>query len=405
MTTDIKIKLPENWANPRVLIWARQRLNLSYEDVGKKLDVLPARIADWETNKEKPTLSELENLADIYDCPVGYFFLDSPPVEKVELDYRGLKTERVKSLSYESQLSLREFLSLTDYITQLEASLKIQRTFSIEKVAINEPIIFVAKRERERFGVTQEIRATWQSPNDAFEFWRNAIEARGVFVISLKLNPQEIRGASRWDANHPPAILVNRADMESATGRCFTLLHEWSHLLVNQPGLVCDFHGQPHTATIEHFANRFAAEVLVPHDDFEQFLKNENLFEKRTRWGDEKIRHIGQHFQVSKDVIAIKLEENNLADKGFYQEKLNVWYRNKPFFRISEKTKRTPGSNQAKIRLTEIGMPTARLISSAYDNNLIPELELAHLLKMKVEKAEGFVSWVKEGAPEYRVSQ
>lgn len=398
MTTVTEVKLPEKWSNPRILEWARVRMGLGYEAVGKKLDVPTERIINWERNSETPTLSDLEKLADIYDCPVGYFFLNSPPEEKLELDCRGLKSERAESLSYESHLSLSEFVTLTDYVANLIGSMKIPNRVSIGEASLDMPIESIASREREIFGFTPELRARWGTANEAYEFWKSVIEARGVFVIALKLNPQEIRGASRWDANYPPAILVNRSDMESATGRCFTLLHEWAHLMLKKPGLVCDFHGQSHTSSIENFANRFAAEVLVPKSEFKQYLIHENMFEKRNRWGDDKIINISRHFWVSKDVIAIMIEESDLAYAGFYRDKLNMWYARKPFFRHSERTRR--GNTKIKRRLAEIGMPMAKIISSAYDSSLIPELELAHLLKMKVENAEGFVSWVKEGAKE-----
>jgi len=182
--------------------------------------------------------------------------------------------------------------------------------------------------------------------------------------------------------------------MEAATGRSFTLLHEWAHLLIKHPGLVCDFRGQAKGANIERFANKFAAEILVPRMEFESYLKQKDLFVKRSRWGDALIDEIRRDFKVSRDVIAILLEEMGLANRGFYRDKRASWDLRKPFFRGFTGSRR--GRTKAAIRLSEIGRPVANLMSVAYENGAISKLNLAEILDMKVEQAERFVSWVRE---------
>jgi len=394
MVTDTHVQLPEKWANPEILNWARNRMGLKPEQVESLAGIAAEQIIEWEHAKAAPTLSDLQSLAEVYDCPVGYFFLDSPPEEKQPLDFRGLTAEKVEALSYETHVHLNEFLNLTDYLSSLVEEMKLPHKVHIDTVSIDEPVESVARREREKLGFTPEIRERWVTANDAFDFWRQAIESRGVFVISLKLKASEVRGASRWDSPHSPAILVNRVDMEAATGRSFTLLHEWAHLLIKHPGLVCDFRGQAKGANIERFANKFAAEILVPRMEFESYLKQKDLFVKRSRWGDALIDEIRRDFKVSRDVIAILLEEMGLANRGFYRDKRASWDLRKPFFRGFTGSRR--GRTKAAIRLSEIGRPVANLMSVAYENGAISKLNLAEILDMKVEQAERFVSWVRE---------
>jgi Zn-dependent peptidase ImmA (M78 family) len=394
MALDTHVELPKEWANPEILRWARTRIGLNPEEVESLADIRADRIRDWEHAREAPALSDLQNLAEIYDCPVGYFFLDSPPEEKQMLDFRGLMAEKVDALSYESHVHLSEFLRLTDYLASLLEDLNLPHKVDIDTVDIREPVESVASRERENFRFTPEMRQQWATANEAFGFWREAIESRGVFVIALKLKVHEVRGASRWESPRVPAILVNRNDMEAATGRTFTLLHEWAHLLVKQPGLVCDFRGQAKGAKLERFANQFAAEILVPKKEFQVYLKNRNLYQKRPRWGDALLDDIRQDFKVSRDVIAISLEETELAPKGFYRDKRASWDLRKPFFVGLKGTRRR--RTKSVIRLSEIGHPMANLLSVAYERGVIPKLHLAEILDMKVEQAEKFVSWVRE---------
>jgi Zn-dependent peptidase ImmA (M78 family) len=402
MAIDTHVQLPEKWANPEILRWARARMGLSPKQVESLAGIAAERITEWEHAREAPALSDLQNLAEIYDCPVGYFFLDAPPEEKQTLDFRGLTAEKIDTLSYETHVHLSEFLRLTDYLTSLVENLNLPHEVEINTADIDEPVESVTRRERERFGFTPETRERWASTNEAFDFWRESIESRGVFVIALKLKASEVRGASRWDSPRTPAILVNRMDMEAATGRCFTLLHEWAHLLIKRPGLVCDFRGQAKGANIERFANQFAAEILVPKNEFELYLKNRNLYTKRPRWGDTLIDEIRRDFRVSRDVIAILLEEMELAPRGFYRDKRASWDQRKPFFRGFTGARR--GRTKATRRLLEIGRPVADLISVGYDRGAISKLDLAGLLNMKVEQAERFVSWVRENPRGHEVT-
>lgn len=398
MEIEAQVYLPERWANPQILQWARQRIGLQPKNVESLTKISSDRIIRWEKSLESPSLDDLENLAEVYDCPVGYFFLDSPPEIKPTLDLRGLASEKTETLSYETHLSLSKFVHLTDYLASLSEKIGIEREIRIGAAHLRESVETIAQREREQFGFTPRIREGWASPDDAFDFWREAIEARGVFIIILKLNPGEVRGASRWTQHHTPAILVNRNDMEAATGRCFTLLHEWAHLLIKRAGLVCDFRGQEADVRIEHFANTFAAEMLVPRKEFEEVLKHENLFQQRPRWGDTSINRIRHHFWVSKDVIAILLEESGLAPPGFYHSKRAAWDRLKPFFKRPQGQPKGERRSQTKAvrRLMEIGLSMAKYVSTAYDRNAISKLDLADLLDMKIEQAEGFVSWVQK---------
>jgi Zn-dependent peptidase ImmA (M78 family) len=388
MVISSKINIPEKWANPEVLKWARLRMGLKPQDMEELEKIRAEDIIRWETGQSAPTLADLESLAESYKCPVGYFFLDTPPVEEKSLDLRGLNSRKMTSLSYATHSQLEEFLKLTDYIAELNEKTGKTQKPDIGEARLTDSIDSVAERERVSLGFTRDIRNLWNSEVDAFEFWKRAIENKGVYIIELKLDPGEVRGASRWDASHSPSILVNRQDNETATGRCFTLLHEWAHLLLKHPGLVCDFRGQEYNAGIEIFANKFAAAVLAPKNDLILELKEADIFEFRERWSDYAIDSIRRNFKVSKDVIAILLEELELAPKGFYWSKNASWETMRPFFR--GKSGVHPGQTKTMRKIREIGRPFANLVSEAYGRGVMSKLELADLLNMKVEQAEEF---------------
>ncbi len=394
MVIKTETKIPEKWANPEILKWARLRMGLKPQDVEELVKISADDITQWEKGISAPTLSDLESLAEVYMCPVGYFFLDSPPVEDSGLDLRGLHPDKTASLSYETHSQLEEFIRLSEYIESLTQKIgRVQRA-EIGQASITEPVEVIAERESRSFGFTPEIRDSWETADDAFEFWKSVAEKKGVYVITLKLETGEVRGASRWETGQPPTILINRQDIEAATGRCFTLLHEWAHLLIKHPGTVCDFRGQVNSFNIESYANRFAAEVLVPKTEFVDYLDQKDLNEFRLHWSDTALDEIRRKFKVSRDVISILLEEIDLAPQGFYRKKRAAWDNLKPFFRGRKGVHLGQTRNMRKLK--EIGLPFARLIAEAYGQGGMSKLEMAELLNMKVEQAEKFASCIQK---------
>lgn len=388
------IEPPRDWVNPRSLLICRERMNLNPQQI-EDLFAIPAdKIINWENSAEIPRLSDIERLADIYRCPAGYFFIDNPPAphDRVPVNYRGLSKGKIDKLSYKSRLKIEEFLSLTDLLSDITSELGTKQEVDIPIANLNDNIVGLAARELRAFGFTHFIRNGWESAEDAFNYWKQAIEKKGIYVISLRLEVSEVRGASRWDKESIPAILVNTNDAEAATGRTFTLVHEWAHLLLREPGIICDFIGSGEKAKVETFANKFAAEMLAPRIEIEQYLKAEGLYGFRDNWGDPTIVRIKDKFRVSRDVIAISLEDLGLAPAGFYQNKRIIWDERRLFYRPGKKSR--AGRTKISLRFKELGLPFSNLIAQAYESNYLQPVDLARLLSTKVERIPEFLNLV-----------
>jgi len=389
-----KYEPPNDWISAHSLYTCRQRMNLNPSQVENLTGISANQIIDWENSIGVPTLENLETLAKHYRCPVGYFFIDEPPALYTEaVNFRGLSKDKIESLSYTSRLRIDEFIILVETLADIVKELSIPNNPDISEAHLNDDIKGIVEKERKAFGFTSEIREQWITPNDAFDFWKNTIEARGVYVISLGLIVNEVRGASKWDNESPPAILVNKNDKESATGRTFTLLHEWAHLMLREPGIICDFIGFEEKAEIEHFANKFAAEMMVSKGELRQYLETKGLYKYKSRWGDVDIDTVKHHFKVSRDVIAISIENLKLAPNGFYMTKRAQWDKRKPYF--SGPPIHRLGKTKVRRRYQELGKPFSNIISDAYMNSSISMTSLSRILGMKVDKFPDFVNYVK----------
>jgi len=384
--------------NPSVLRWARERLNLSEEQVaalsanlGKHYtSVEPGELKQWEHGIGEPELESLETLAEIYVCPVGYFFLPNPPTEATQLNFRGVTAEKEDGLSGESRRTLRRFVDLAEWTVLLIEELGIDWSVEIGSKGVDGAHLAIT--ERQRLGFSPEVRSHWVSAAGAFDWWRGKIEAQGIFCFQMKLNPKEIRGASLWVDSQYPFLLVNHQDAEAAAGRTFTLLHEYAHLLTGGESLVCDFRGQAVTGGPEPSANQFAARMLLSYDELRERLAEMEAHRYRGSWNEQLLDEIRKPFFVSRDVVAIGLEDLDLAPKGFYRKKREQWDERRPGGRGGRG--RRPTDRERKLR--EIGFSLARLLTHRAAEEKASLADLSYVLEMKVEKVSDFLRWARD---------
>jgi len=64
-----------------LLRWARERAGLSRTTLGRRFP----KVVAWERRSAQPTLKQLEDFARASFTPVGFLFLDAPPVESVPI--------------------------------------------------------------------------------------------------------------------------------------------------------------------------------------------------------------------------------------------------------------------------------------------------------------------------------
>jgi Zn-dependent peptidase ImmA (M78 family) len=178
--------------------------------------------------------------------------------------------------------------------------------------------------------ICQKIRRLLQLPtNWAFEFHKvedalnhlvEIIEDLGVTVnlnslVGLnshrKISVNDCRGFALVD-DYAPFIFVNSKDAKSA--QVFTLIHEFSHLLL---GYTAGVGGEemPIVSSVESLCDSIAATLLVPQRLLqEEFAKNGANYEVLVK-----------RFKVSRYVIARRLVEIGLIDKEEMFRLYSAW--------------------------------------------------------------------------------
>ena len=388
------------WVNPRSLEEARERLGLAPRDVADQsrglgadyAGITEAAVVSWERGTAQPELRHLEALSEIYVCPVGWFFLPSIPSQPERLNHRGVA--RGAKIGGHGMQILSRFVELGEWAERIAIQTGQLKSPSLEHADLRADVESLAERERRRLGFDDGVRQQWLYNDDALNWWRRAIERLGVFCFVMRLPTSEVRGASFWGKHGAAFILVNSEDAEAATGRTFSLVHEYAHLILGE-GYVCDFRGSDGGKEVERFANVFAARMLVGPDELTRRLQELGIARWQERWGDATIDSIREPFRVSRDVVAIYLEELQFAPVGFYAEKRASWAKRRGFGRGGA---RAVGRTLAVQKLRMVGSRLAEVLSSREAEASLSPLDLAEMLEVKVERVPGILSAFKEAS-------
>jgi Zn-dependent peptidase ImmA (M78 family) len=302
-----------------VLRWARER-------AGRRASALPRRfpkLSQWESGDEQPTLKQLEAFAKATLTPLGYFFLQEPPEDRLPIpEYRTVADSGVRHPSPD--------LLETVYMMQLRQDW--MREFLLEEGQTPLPFVRSTQVDAEPTTIAGEIRdvlqldvgwarhqPTW---TDALGALREAVEGSGVLVVSngvvgnnthRKLDPGEFRGFVLVD-EYAPLVFVNAADGKAA--QMFTLAHEIAHLWLGQSAVFDLRDLQPASDIVEQACNRIAAEFLVGRSELLECWHE-------VQGEVEPIQALARRFKVSVLVVARRALDLRLMTKdeflGFYR--------------------------------------------------------------------------------------
>lgn len=309
---------------PSVLEWARARSGIG-DDVWEQR--FP-RYETWLAGEAAPTLKQLEDFARKTHTPVGFFFLEEPPIETVPIpDFRTVTDRPITASGAATSADLLDVIYACErrqewyrdnQILEGEPALPI-----VGAASTTDAVDEVANQMRAVLAWTTESRAACRTPDAALTWLRERAEAAGVLVMisgivgsntHRTLDPQEFRGFALVD-RVAAVVFVNGADSKAA--QVFTLAHELAHLWLGETAL-SDLDPQSiRTNSVERWCNQVAAELLVPMVEFR---------ERFDRGGDVRAQlgTLAEHFRVSTQVILGRIREAGALTWDEYLTELDV---------------------------------------------------------------------------------
>lgn len=302
--------------HPEMLRWACERSGHDVADIAKRIPQLSA----WVRRERRPTLKQLEKLANVTHTPLGYLFLPEPPEESLPVpDYRTVsgtaKAKPSPDLLDTLYTMQRRQAWLRESLVEHEAA---PLAFVESACPADDPVA-VGREMRRALTLDEGWAAGVRSWQDAVGELRRAIEHLGVMAVingvvgnntHRRLKVEEFRGFALTDP-FAPLIFVNGADAKSA--QMFTLAHELAHIWLGKQGVSGFDKLLPGGTEVEDWCNQAAAELLAPAEEI------------RLRWMEVKrlsnpFDSLARAFKVSPIVAARRALDLTLIDSGTFFE-------------------------------------------------------------------------------------
>ncbi len=363
------------YINHDILAWARKTINYDIDIAAKRIKVDVEKLLSWERGEDLPSISQLRRISTIYKRPVSIFFLSEVPAEDIVFtDYRKIHGENIYDNSPQLNIQIRQARYKRAMAIDLSELLSInipeigfklsQHIGNFDEVA-KEIRTFLNANIRDQIKVTDQY--------ESLKYWKKIIEDTGILVfhtsIHYPVDINEMRGIS-LNFRPFPIILLNSKD--APYGRIFTLLHELTHILLQDSGL-CDL-DEHNNNSVEVFCNKIAASILVPKDKFFEYAGPEN---ETKAWTEAEIDNLSKTFSVSKEVIVRRLLTFNKTTKEFYKEKRAEY--------LNKYLKPSGHPPVHRMAISTNGYKFTSMVMDAYSQHIISQSDIASYLGVKTK--------------------
>ena len=333
---------------PAIINWAMSQIDES--QLGIKL---LNNVKQWLDGTKTPTFKQIEDFSRKANIPLGYFFLQTPPVEKIELiEYRTIDSLELVNPSR----------NLIDTINEMERVQDWMKTYRQDTGFDVLPLVGSLKGQTEVSTIVAKIRSDldlekdWynrgKNATDSFNYLRNQLDKSGIIVMlngivgkntHRALSIDEFRAFAMVD-EWAPLIFINSADSQGA--KLFSLIHEIAHIWLGEDDLFNDRRNSHNVKPLEVLCNAVASELLVP---FELFIREWNNAEANDK--QEKISLLAKTFRCSESVIARKALDAKKISKKLYEDIVSEALE---AYKVLKETRESGGGdyyNTAKTRL------------------------------------------------------
>lgn len=283
-------------------------------------------LESWHQGKKEPTFNQIEKVSKATGIPLGYFFLQTPPVEDTSLvEFRTIDSIALDTPSRNLMDTMHDMERIQDWVRDYLISEGDSPLTFVGDLKSQPDSIMFAQHVREILDIKTDWYTSCKNPEESFSYIRTAMSNAGTIVMMSgivennthrPLDIDEFRAFAMVD-KYAPLIFINSND--STNGKLFSLLHEFAHICIGENSLFNDRYSNGiKVKKSETLCNAVAAEILVPHQAFIEAWKacedNNNHDCKET------IRQLSEKFKCGITVIARKAYDGNLISYNIYNE-------------------------------------------------------------------------------------
>lgn len=341
-----------------ILYWARQRAKMSIEQLAESIKVKVDKVQKWEDGEKKPTFTQAQKLAKVFQIPFGYLFLKNPPTETLAIpDLRTFDNRPISTISPNFRILLNNIEAKQEWYKEYILENDLGKKEFLEK--------FNLKSDKELLinDITinlnlQKYIAKGLNPKNFLEQLTEEIRNLDILVMKganvanatrKKLDLEEFRGFAIYDV-YAPLIFINTAD--SYTAQLFTLLHEVVHLWIGKSGISPQI--SQTNNEIEFFCNEIVGEILMPKSLVQEDANYEDLAKK---------------FSVSTQAMLTRMYFLKLINADTYKKYTEI--EKEKFLEIKETKRKSSGGNFYYTLKSKIGENFSyALLGSLYEGKI-----------------------------------
>lgn len=356
-----------------VLAWAAGRSGRE-EELHRQFPKLNV----WLAGTESPTLRQLEEFSRATLVPFGYFFLETPPSEDVDIaDFRVRNREEVQ-LGAELYALISTLRLRQAWLREFREQEGIEPLSFIGSYPLDARTDIVAENMHHTLHLSNDWASSLASWGDALATLTRHAEQAGVLVVfnsvlgnntHRRLKPEEFSGFVLAD-HYAPLIFVNAADGKAA--QMFTLAHELAHLWFGASGISLLSEREPAGSDIERACNRVAAAFLMPADDFQAAWRE---VAQTAGW----VETLARRFKVSRPAVIWRAVELGNIPRS-EAEALHASIKSQPEESVSTGQ---GGGDFYRLQLRRLGRPLIEAIVRAVGEGLLPYHEAEELLDLR----------------------
>lgn len=294
-----------------------------YPDKVIKLELHFPKLYQWIQEEDKPTFNQLADIAQLFNIPFGYFFLNEIPDKLYPIPHFRTQNQHTFRPSQELIDTVETLQKRQQWARDLLIDLRGEKLSFTDTITINTDIEIAVSKIYTLLNLSSNWAKNLPTWTDALSILINRIEQAGIFVVlngivnnntKRKLDLNEFRGFVLYD-DFAPFVFLNNNDVIS--GKIFTLIHEIAHVLVGKSASFDLRQLQPATDSTEQYCDRVAAEFLVPTSLLKMHIQ---------KYGVD-FQGLVRLFKVSQIVIARRLLDLDQITKkeffAFYEEYVN----------------------------------------------------------------------------------
>ncbi|MGF2414681.1 helix-turn-helix domain-containing protein [Ferruginibacter sp.] len=252
--------------NPQMILLAREARGLTQTELGKKMHLHKANISRLENGNTNVNEETLIALAEATNFP-PHFFMQRGDIIPVNLSYRKREQVPVK------------------LINPIEAQINIMRRqaqFITRALGVDLPDLPVYEVDEKHTPakIAALVRRKWNITTPIIDNLSKVLEDRGIIINSFDFGTERVDSRSMLTDDKYPIIFLNKRLLGDR--QRFSLAFELAHLIMHTFTIV------PHDRDINHEANLFAAELLMPEKeiikDFKDGITLPLLGELKRKW-------------------------------------------------------------------------------------------------------------------------